>query len=195
MYPETDVPPIRITGAHWQDVLSRLPAKPEEIVAHYVAGGLSEDLAKQIVRDGSMIPYDTLADAGVDVALAGRIVTQFIPALDHPDSVLTHAADLGTALSSGILAKEAVQDVLKALDEGAPSVAAAIETAGATAADQGAVDAVIAAVIAERIEFVRDRGMGAIGPLMGPVMAELRGKADGALISDRLKAAIEKATQ
>jgi Glu-tRNA(Gln) amidotransferase subunit E-like FAD-binding protein len=32
-----------------------------------------------------------------------------------------------------------------------------------------------------------------MGPLMGPVMAELRGKADGALISERLKAALQKA--
>jgi Glu-tRNA(Gln) amidotransferase subunit E-like FAD-binding protein len=30
---------------------------------------------------------------------------------------------------------------------------------------------------------------------MGPVMAQLRGKADGALISERLRLAIERATR
>ncbi|HUR26439.1 MAG TPA: GatB/YqeY domain-containing protein, partial [Candidatus Thermoplasmatota archaeon] len=61
------------------------------------------------------------------------------------------------------------------------------------AADTRAVDAVIAKVIASRTELVKNKGMAAMGPLMGPVMAELRGKADGAVISARLKAALEKA--
>ena len=50
-----------------------------------------------------------------------------------------------------------------------------------------------AKVIAERRDFVQQRGLAAMGPLMGPVMAELRGKADGAIINARLKAALEKA--
>ncbi|MGB1586801.1 MAG: GatB/YqeY domain-containing protein, partial [Thermoplasmatota archaeon] len=74
-------------------------------------------------------------------------------------------------------------------------VAGAIEAAGATAVDDSEVDAIIQAAVDERMEFVKERGMGAIGPLMGPVMGQLRGKVDGSVISAKLKAAIEAALQ
>jgi glutamyl-tRNA(Gln) amidotransferase subunit E len=41
-------------------------------------------------------------------------------------------------------------------------------------------------LIEEKLEFVKERGMGAIGPLMGPVMSEFRGKMDGAKINELL---------
>jgi glutamyl-tRNA(Gln) amidotransferase subunit E len=41
-------------------------------------------------------------------------------------------------------------------------------------------------LIEEKLEFVKERGMGAIGPLMGPVMSEFRGKMDGSQINELL---------
>ena len=35
--------------------------------------------------------------------------------------------------------------------------------------------------------MIRDRGMGAMGPLMGAVMGKLGGAADGKVVSDILK--------
>jgi Glu-tRNA(Gln) amidotransferase subunit E-like FAD-binding protein len=49
------------------------------------------------------------------------------------------------------------------------------------------VRAVICAAITEREAFVREQGMRAVGPLMGVVMKELRGRADGKVISELLK--------
>ena len=54
------------------------------------------------------------------------------------------------------------------------------------------MEAVVAAIVAGREEFVRERGEAALGPLMGLVMKELRGKADGALISAALRREIER---
>ena len=48
------------------------------------------------------------------------------------------------------------------------------------------VDEFIDVLIKEKIDFVKERGMGAIGPLMGPVMSEFRGKMDGAKINELL---------
>ena len=44
----------------------------------------------------------------------------------------------------------------------------------------------IGKLINERIEFVKEKGMGAIGPLMGPVMSKFRGKMDGSKINELL---------
>lgn len=196
MYPETDVPPIRVTAETWRAVVSDLPPKPEEKVQLLVKQhGLNVEIAKQLVADGWDSDFQRLVAADADAALVARILLQHLAALKDPDRVLPHLAPLVAALRAGRFSKEAIPDILAALDAGAEDVERAIAAAGAGAADLSAVDAVIAKVIAERKEFVRSKGMDAVGPLMGPVMAELRGKADGAVISARLKAAIAKAAK
>lgn len=194
MYPETDVPPTRITPAQWQEVLQRLPPRPEERIAGLTKDhGLSGDQAKQLVREGRAEDFEALIEAGVEAGLAARVLLQFLPDLDDAERVLPLLPDVAAALADGRFAKEAVPDVLAALDEDAGrDVDAAIEAAGAEAVDDSAIDAVIDAVVQDRLDFVKERGPGAMGPLMGPVMAELRGKADGAVISKKLKAAIDR---
>jgi glutamyl-tRNA(Gln) amidotransferase subunit E len=53
-------------------------------------------------------------------------------------------------------------------------------------------EAVVAAVVAERAHFVKEKGMAAVGPLMGPVMERLRGKVDGKSASEMLKREIAR---
>ncbi len=197
MYPETDVPPTRITHNDWQRILDNLPARPEERVATYVEEhGLSAEQAGQIVREGRGDDLENLLAAGVDAPLAARILLQYLTDLKEPERILGLVPAMHGALQSGAFAKEAVPDILKALDEEPTlDVAGAIEAAGAGAVNEEEVDAVIQRIIQERIDFVRERGMASMGPLMGPVMGELRGKADGATISDRLKQAIQAALQ
>lgn len=194
MYPETDVPPIRIDAARWAKTLANLPAKPEERVAGFVKQhGLSADLARQLVADGVEMEFSRLAATGAEPALLARVLLHYLPALKAPEAVGTRLPELFSALKAGRMAKEAMEPVLNALDA-APQAPldVVLAKAGFAAADTAAVDAVIAKVIAERKDFVRSKGIAAMGPLMGPVMAELRGKADGAVINARLKAALEK---
>lgn len=198
MYPETDVPPIRITAGRWKATLARLPAKPEEKVAQLVQRhGVSRDIATQLLDHGLDDEFAQLVAAGTDAGLAGRVLLQYLPALANGDKVLPRLPEVAAALKAGRFAKEGVEPLLKALDvaPGAPLDQAIAKAGLGAAADTAAIDAVIERVIAERRDFVRSRGAGAIGPLMGPVMAELRGKADGAVISARLKAAVDKAAR
>lgn len=197
MYPETDVPPTRIRPERWQAILARLPRKPEEKVAGFITEhGLSRDVATQLVRDGRDSDFEILVGKAVEPALAARILLQYLPDLGGPDRVLQYVPQLAADLRDGAFAKEAVPEILRALDEDpGRGLEDAVEAAGAGAADDSAIDAVIAEVLAGRMDFVRERGMAAMGPLMGPVMAQLRGKADGRLLSQKLKAALEKALE
>lgn len=198
MYPETDVPPIRIPEARWKATLESLPAKPEEKVAQLVQRhGVSQDTARQLLAEGLDQEFGVLVQAGTDAGLAGRVMLQYLPALANGEKVLGRLPEVAAALKAGRFAKEAVEPLLKALDAGpSASLDEAMAKAGlGAAADTRAVDAVIAKVLADRADFVKARGLGAMGPLMGPVMAELRGKVDGAVISARLKAALEKAAR
>jgi glutamyl-tRNA(Gln) amidotransferase subunit E len=193
MYPETDVPPTRIQAQRWQDVLATLPPKPEERVAALVRQyNLSGDLATQLLANEAEQDFASWASLA-DPALVARILLQDLPKLANADRVRPHVPTLLGALKAGRFAKEGLEALLKALDaDGRLDAESAIAKLGVAVADTGAVDAVIAKVIAERRDFVKAKGMAAMGPLMGPVMAELRGKADGAVINARLKAAIEK---
>lgn len=193
MYPETDVPPIRVSGERWRHILQTLPAKPEERIASLATRHkLSPELAKQLVGDGLDNSFLALVQAGADANLAARILLQILPALKHPDRVEARLGEVADAVRSGRCSKEAVEPILAVLDaEPGLSIDAALAKAGAGSADAAVVDAVCKTVVANRLDFVKQRGLAAQGPLMGPVMAELRGKADGQLIAARLKAAIE----
>jgi len=96
-------------------------------------------------------------------------------------------------IADGKIAKEGVIDILRRLaehpDRSAEDAAASI---GLACVDEKQTEDVIIRVVAERCALVRERGMGALGPLMGVVMQELRGKADGKLISKILTEKIKE---
>ena len=57
------------------------------------------------------------------------------------------------------------------------------------------LELVVKKVVADRIDFVKERGLGALGPLMGLVMKEFGGGADGKQVSSLLKSEIEDLTR
>ena len=61
-------------------------------------------------------------------------------------------------------------------------------------ADSSELQSIIDEIILERTEFIRQRGMGAMGPLMGIVMQKA-GAADGKVVSSLLKDAIQQVIQ
>ena len=69
------------------------------------------------------------------------------------------------------------------------------ESRGFVPADESSVEDAVAEVLSNRSDFVKERGMGAVGPLMGMVMQNLGGSADGKLVSkilrDRISEMIE----
>ena len=68
------------------------------------------------------------------------------------------------------------------------------EEQGLKPVDESKLATIIESVVAERLEFVKERGMQAIGPLMGVVMQQA-GAADGKAVSTLLKQAILEITK
>lgn len=61
------------------------------------------------------------------------------------------------------------------------------ESRGFLPADTSSIEDAVDAVISERADFIEERGMGAVGPLMGMVMQKLGGSADGKAVSKVLR--------
>jgi glutamyl-tRNA(Gln) amidotransferase subunit E len=95
-----------------------------------------------------------------------------------------------SAIESGRAAKEAVPDILGATASGM-TPDQAIASLG-TSVSQEDLTRIVRRIIDQRKEFVAQKKMGALGPLMGLVMQEVRGKVDGKLVSETLRRELER---
>lgn len=198
MYPETDVPPVPVVAARLNRLREELPDPPEARVERLMERhGLSKELAAQAVDEGVDDRILALAAHAEDATLVARTLLATVPEIrrEHPeadlgDEVLREAFD---GLKEGAFAKEALPDVVAALATGrAKSVEAAVGDLGLAAADAEAVEAAARRLVEQRSEFVEERGEASVGPLMGVLMKEFRGKADGQLVSQCLAKAVKE---
>ncbi|MEA1907062.1 MAG: Glu-tRNA(Gln) amidotransferase subunit GatE [Euryarchaeota archaeon] len=188
MYPETDVPPVPVTGRI--DKITTPELLSERKNRYAMEYDLSDDLARQIVYSSRLALFDATMDSvSVDGSLVVRTLTATLTELKKegiPTEQLQNDnfLELFGLIADGKIAKEGVIDILRLLAEHPDrSAEDAATSLGLASVDEKQTEDVIIRVVAERRDLVRERGMGALGPLMGVVMQELRGKADGKLIS------------
>jgi glutamyl-tRNA(Gln) amidotransferase subunit E len=196
MYPETDVPPITIENARLEMIRTDLPELPEETIARLVRDhGIHEQQARQLVREGREELFERLADTGLATLAASTLLETFTelerggddPSL-IPESTVIEVFGL---LVKGEFAKEALPSLFGELAKGT-GMEKAIDDLGLRAVDVDEAGSIIASIVREREDFVREKGLGAIGPLMGAVMQELRGKLDGKKANQLLREEIER---
>ncbi len=192
MYPETDVLPVAITPERWANV--RAPELLTEREKRYAAEyDLSASTAHQLAYSERLPLFEQAVAAGLQPGLASRTVLATLKELSRDGVDVGRIADeqviaVLAAVEAERAAKEAVPDLLRAVAEGATVEEALAACAPAVTGADLAV--IVDRVVAERAEFVRERGMGALGPLMGVVMAEVRGSADGKKVAGLLKDAL-----
>jgi glutamyl-tRNA(Gln) amidotransferase subunit E len=197
MYPETDVLPVAITAERWASV--KVPELLTEREQRYAgAYGLSSSTAHQLVYSERLSLFDDAVSRGVPPGIASRTVLATLKELSRDGVDVERIGDANVlaildAVQQGRAAKEAVPDLLRAVADGATVDEALAACAPAVTGDELA--AIVARVVADRAGFVRERGMAALGPLMGLVMAEVRGSADGKRVAVLLREAIAAALE
>jgi glutamyl-tRNA(Gln) amidotransferase subunit E len=97
------------------------------------------------------------------------------------------------AVESGKAAKEAIPELLRMVAKGAGSEEAIQTCAPVISRDQ--LHAIIIKIVDERTAFVQEKGNAAFAPLMGVVMAEVRGSSDGKVVSELLRKEIERVSK
>jgi glutamyl-tRNA(Gln) amidotransferase subunit E len=196
MYPETDVPPVRLTP----ELLAAVAEMPVELPEQWIERiakdqGLDPAQAEQLLNRGQDAQFEVLA-AHHDPRLVGMVLLSTLSELENDGVAIdgASAAMLDGMLSgveSGLYSKEALPQVLAHMLEhgkGAEEAATALGLGGMSLED---VAARVKAIVMEREDFVRDRGRAALGPLMGPVMEEFKGQVDGKELSRMLGEAID----
>jgi glutamyl-tRNA(Gln) amidotransferase subunit E len=197
MYPETDVPSVVISEEMLEGL--KLPELFAERAARFQAEyGLNPELSRIIAASPNYQLFEEIVGRfRAQPSLVVRALETMPIELARegvPVGSLTdqHFLDGFALLAEGGMAKEGLSELLRAMAEHPGMGAAeAARAAGLAGIDTAGVEQVVREIVAGKVDLVRSRGERSIGPLMGLVMQELRGKADGALVSAILKKEIQ----
>ena len=190
MYPETDIPSFTLSNEEWLVILDNLPMSDDERNMRMQQFEISQDQSKQIVaRQLDDLFVDNISD------LPPKGLATLLLENDTANPQLL--ANVLRAKEAGHLSRESMNEIVTVFVGSNPTVEEIAEYAennGYKPADAADLASVVDSIIAQRIDFVKERGMGAMGPLMGIVMQEAAG-ADGKQVSALLRVAIQKAIE
>ncbi|RLI09668.1 Glu-tRNA(Gln) amidotransferase GatDE subunit E [Candidatus Bathyarchaeota archaeon] len=203
MYPETDIPPVGITPEYVDEIRRRLPELPEAVAKRLISDyGLSEKLAWQVVDSDYLALFEeAVRETGVPATVVATVLTETLKSLRREGFDVGKLGEgqlleLFRLVGRGETFKESIPEVLKWLcqHEGA-SAREAVEALGLKAMSEEELREVVEEVLSKEDELIREKGMRALGPLMGAVMRLVRGRADPArvraLIEEGLRARLE----
>ncbi|WP_049971050.1 Glu-tRNA(Gln) amidotransferase subunit GatE [Haladaptatus cibarius] len=194
MYPETDVPPVDLdpTEVETPELLT------EKVERYQSEFSLGAGLAEQVAYGRRMPLFERAAETGADPTFVAGLLESTVTELRREDVPVENLDDehflaVTDLVTDGELAKEGVNDVLTLLAE-SPELSAeeAVEEAGLAGVGEDEVREAVVTVVERNEEQVEEEGMGAFSGLMGECMGQLRGKADGDLVSQVLREEIQQ---
>ena len=188
MYPETDIPIQDISIERWEAICSNLPLSSDQRLQRLFELDISHNQAESILNG----ELDDILFEGIegDLALPAKawasalleFGTSNVPAL----SVAIHLKETGQITREGIIplveesSRRKTTDLIHWMLSEATSQ-------GFIPANNSEVEDVVDAIMIEKADFISERGMSAVGPLMGLVMQRLGGSADGKIVSQVLR--------
>ena len=198
MYVETDILTTVITQGQIKDIMVNLPELPVEkklrIIEQY---NLSDDMASQLVRlDKVEVFEDIMSSLEIDPTIVGSTLAYTLKELKrdgHDVSKLDPQMFKETfaLVENGKIVNEAVSDVLVGLIQENASPEETARKLNLIMLSEEEVEDIIDNLISKNIKIIKERGMDAMGALMGKSMQKLQGKADGKLVNKFLKDKIQ----
>ncbi len=189
MYPETDIPPIAISKERIEKIKANLPETFEKRAKRFVDQyGLSKELANQIARSEYSELFEELCKK---LRLSPKIIANTLTAIVKDLRRRGIEVDIEKVIyvlelvDKGKLKKEGIEEAIEKLCKGEK-----IELAEKI--DENYIRKLARKAIEERKEFVLKAKEKASRPLMGVLMKELRGKAEGKLVNQILIDEIRK---
>src|SRR5437773_1472661 len=192
MYPETDVPPIRVTRERLERIREHLPERPDVAVSRIVREyAIHEQLARPLVQEGTDELFELIAREFGEPRLVATVLLYNFgelrrESLDVDGIPVDHLRELFALLKAGRFAKEALPDLLRAMARRGIRATEAIGALGVKGIARPELEAIVDAVLDESKDAIEARGEAVEKALMGKVMERVRGRADGKLVSEVL---------
>lgn len=202
MYVETDIPTICVSKELLKDINGNLPELPEEkksrIIKQY---NLSEDLAKQLVRTDRVGSFEVIkTKSAVDSTIIASTLAYTLKELKRDGCAVDELnnnimLDTFTLLEEGKISKDAIPQILTNVCNEGNSPEEAAESLNLMMLSEGDVEKIIDEIMESNKKMIDERGMAAMGSLMGMAMKKLKGKADGKLVNKLLKDKLQNITR
>jgi glutamyl-tRNA(Gln) amidotransferase subunit E len=202
MYPETDIPPIRITEDLIKKAKEIIPPTPEEKLKSLINLGLSEELAKQVLNSPRLDSFDYFVKKypKVPPVVIATTLENTIKSLKSqggdPEAITDDVLEsIFNALNSGKISKDSIPEILlkysKEKKEGENVNIDKIITSFSSLSEEELEKIVKETVETSKEEIIKKRDK-AFNILMGKVMSKVRGRADGKRVADLIRRELER---
>ena len=215
MYPETDVPSFELTKLHWDEISNKLPLTQNERLDRLSPFEISSDQQKQLVSRQLDDEFFAGATGKLDLdklpvkAWASLLLESSRVQISKGANI--HLEEVSIQMLAGLLlVREAggvtrdglVELGINMILEGGTNLEGNLnafieechkkaELLGLKPSDESSIEAAVDKILKERADFIAERGMAAMGPLMGLIIKELGDGADGKIISTILKSKLD----
>ncbi|PSH00360.1 MAG: Glu-tRNA(Gln) amidotransferase GatDE subunit E, partial [Nanohaloarchaea archaeon SW_7_46_7] len=191
MYPETDIPPIKITDEKAQEIDANLPDTLEERREKY-AEEIGEELAKQITTSRKLNTFEQLKEEH-GMKKAANLLVNTLPQLEDDGlEVDTLSTDdlsyLLEALEDHEIKKGELENAVKLSVKRTPEEA--VEQIQENRVSEDVIREAVQEVIDEKQDMIEEQGEHAQGALMGLVMQKV--EADGSTVSSILSEELQE---
>lgn len=197
MYPETDLDTVRVDAGCLKKLKGELPLEVEQRAKLYKSKGLGNKLVHKMVLSNKACFFESLIGKGINATAAATLLLETAIQLKRQGVEVSNEM-IGKVLvaeKKGKITKDVFVDLLKQWGQ-SPGKGLEEIVAGASVgkAGKGEVDSVVEKIVEKNLKLVEEKGMHAVGALMGEAMKELKGKASGQEISAVLGKEIAKRT-
>ncbi|MDC0204124.1 Glu-tRNA(Gln) amidotransferase subunit GatE, partial [Candidatus Nitrosopelagicus sp.] len=199
MYPETDIPTVKVTNDELVQARSNIPRSWEESIKELEKKyQINNQLAEQIFDSKYFEIFEKICSKNqnspnfVVSVLCSTITNLERSGLDS--SLLNDEQIMMTfeLLGQGKINKESIQIIFEQImSKKVNDVLQALENASITQLTQNELDSILDKIIQDNTDKIKQEQMRALSGIMGIAMKEVRGKASGKIINQKLKEKIQ----
>jgi len=199
MYPETDIPTVKVTNEELVQVRSNIPKSWEESIKELEEKyQINNQLAEQIFDSEYFEIFEKICSKKenspnfIVSVLCSTITNLERSGLDSSLLNDEHIMMTFELLGQEKINKESIQIIFEQImSKKVSGVLQALENASITQLTENELDSILDKIIQDNIDKIKQEQMRALSGIMGIAMKEVRGKASGKIINQKLKEKIQ----
>jgi len=198
MYPETDIPTVKVSEKEIIEIKSKIPKSWEESIKEIEKKyQINKQLAEQIFDSDYFEVFEKICSDKQSPNFVASVLCSTITNLERQglDSNLLNdqkIRDTFGLLEQGKINKESIDIIFEQImSKKANNVLEALENASITQLTEDELEKILDEIIQKNMEKIKEEQMRALSGLMGIAMKEVRGKASGKIINQKLKEKIQ----
>ena len=200
MYPETDIPTIKVSNTELDSASSMIPKSWDETILQIQNKyKINQQLSEQIFDSEYFELFEKICkNDKTSPSFAASILCSTITNLQRNNfntSLLKdkEISDVFNLLNENKISKESIEIIFKQIMSGkAATVSEAIQNASIKSLTEEELSKILDSIIEDNLDKIKEDGARSISSLMGLAMKQVRGQASGSLVNNLLLEKIKK---